>query len=97
VNSQQLAILVRAWANRLLREIGDLEEKLPETMERYDPQRLYVGPRNALGQPVSNQAADNPANWRVVLGDFVALDGLRVFLEELRQAERDLLSGKADE
>ncbi len=87
MEDRQLAILIRAWANRLEMEIDALRVQMPESMERVQVTE-YIGSSMLPGLD------RNPESWRDVDGDdFVALAGLRNLLAELRRADEQLSTG----
>ena len=82
MTNEQLALLVRAWADRLDTELDLLRQRLPESLERYETE-VYTG--GATG--TLRWFDRNPDHWRKEKGDFVVLEGLQSFLEDLYQAE----------
>lgn len=83
MSNEQLLILIRAWANRLEREIELINDELPDEMERI-PNQVYIGKN-----PISFWDKD-PKNWKEEPGDFVITLGISGLLIELRDAEETL-------
>ncbi len=88
MTNQQLAILIRAWRNRLEREIDILDGLLPADMPR-ETTRVYVGETILAGMIQTER--NDPEKWQEQPGDFLALLGLRELTEELGDAADVLL------
>ncbi len=81
MNNEQLCILIRAWANRLEREIALLKKLLPQDL-------LKINDEPYAGESLSPLL--NKDNWKEVQDTFEILDGLQDFLEELWDAITEL-------
>lgn len=94
MTNEQLRLLIRSYADRLEIEIDDLRSRLPDDAERMmHTDREYIGPRpDGFSGVIWMNADSNPAHWKETErpGEFVALLGLTQFLDDLRQAEKDL-------
>ncbi len=84
-------LLIRAWANRLDRELELLDDALGESVERH-VERKYIGPTNWMGS-VSDTDRQNEANWQSGAGAPICLDGLYDLLAELERADKELGEG----
>jgi len=83
ISQSIIALLIHAWAKRLELEIELLRQNLPPEMEK-----KFI--REYIGDKIIPSLDKNPASWIDHPGDFAALAGLKVFLEELYQAHQQL-------
>ncbi len=88
MDNKELAILIRAWRNRLSREVDLLGDLLPDDFPR-EIERVYVG-ATTLGGMIETER-DDPTKWKDHPGEYTALLGLYELVNELTQAADSLV------
>lgn len=83
MSNEQLAIMISLYRQRLEREIETLRDLLPAECPRYT-ERVYTG------NEFISLFDKNPEHWETMPGDPIALDGLKRFVDELRESENVL-------